>query len=105
MSESDIVGPIDYLNDIENLVSFESAMFEDYSFKIQNENIPIIYVNITTLLQICHILSGRKNSYFKVVFVQPYAFNVKWEMANLFPITIWQIPSALNHFQHIWKKN
>jgi len=33
VSESDILGPIDFLSDIENLVSFESAMFEDYSFK------------------------------------------------------------------------
>jgi len=33
VSESDILGPIDCFRDIENLVSFERAMFEDYSFK------------------------------------------------------------------------
>jgi len=33
VSKSDILGPIDYLSDIENLVSFERAMFEDYGFK------------------------------------------------------------------------
>jgi len=34
VSESDILGPIDYFSNIENLVSFESAMFADNSFKI-----------------------------------------------------------------------
>jgi len=33
LSESDILGPIDYLSDIEFLVSFKRAIFEDYSFK------------------------------------------------------------------------
>jgi len=33
VSESDILGPIDYLSDIKNLVSFERVMFGDYSFK------------------------------------------------------------------------
>jgi len=33
VSESDILGPIDYFNDIDNLVSFERAMFADYNFK------------------------------------------------------------------------
>ena len=33
MSESDILGPIAYFSDIENLVSFERAMFEDNNFK------------------------------------------------------------------------
>jgi len=33
VSESDILGPIDYLSDIENSEWFESAMFADYSFK------------------------------------------------------------------------
>ena len=33
MSESDILGPIEDFSDIENLASFEWAMFEDYSFK------------------------------------------------------------------------
>ena len=27
-----ILGPVDFLSDIENLVSFQRAMFEDYSF-------------------------------------------------------------------------
>ena len=33
VSESDILGPIDYFSNIEKLVSFESAMFADNSFK------------------------------------------------------------------------
>ena len=49
MSESYIFGPIDYLSDIEHLVSFEGAMLEDYGFKYRTKNIPIIYVNITSL--------------------------------------------------------
>ena len=44
VSESDILGPIDHFSDIENLVSFERAMFQK-----QNKNIPILLVNITTL--------------------------------------------------------
>jgi len=48
VSESDILGPIHYLGDIENLVSCERAMFEDNSFKLENEKIPSIHVNITT---------------------------------------------------------
>ena len=32
MSESDILGPIDLLSDIETLVLFEKATFEDYIF-------------------------------------------------------------------------
>jgi len=31
--ESDILGPIDYFSDIDNLVSFERGMFADYNFK------------------------------------------------------------------------
>jgi len=51
VSESDILGPIDYLRDIEDLVSFERAMFVGYSFKQNltlNENISNIHVIITT---------------------------------------------------------
>jgi len=33
VSESEILGPIDHFSDIENLVSFERAMFKDFSFK------------------------------------------------------------------------
>jgi len=33
VSKSDILGPIDYLRDIENMVLFERAMFEDDGFK------------------------------------------------------------------------
>jgi len=47
--ESDILGPSDYFSDIANLVSFERAMFEDYSVKYRMKNIPISCVNITTL--------------------------------------------------------
>jgi len=32
VSESDILGPIDLLSDIETLVSFERATFEEYIF-------------------------------------------------------------------------
>jgi len=35
VSESDILGPIDYFSDIENLVSFERAMLADYSLEIK----------------------------------------------------------------------
>jgi len=35
VSESDILGPIDNFSNIENLVSFESAMFADNSLKIK----------------------------------------------------------------------
>ena len=37
VSKSDILGPNAYLSDIENLVSFERAMFEDYSFKYRTK--------------------------------------------------------------------
>jgi len=37
MSESDILGPIAYLSDIEILVSFKRAMFEEYSFKYRTK--------------------------------------------------------------------
>jgi len=33
VSESDILGLIDYFSDIDNLVSFEKAMFAAYNFK------------------------------------------------------------------------
>jgi len=33
VSESDILGPIDYFGDNESIVSFERAMFESYSFR------------------------------------------------------------------------
>ena len=35
MHVSDILGPIDYFSDIENLVSFQRDMIEDYSFKMK----------------------------------------------------------------------
>ena len=45
VSESDVLGPIDYLNDIENLVLFERALFKDYSFKYRmNIFLYIIYI-------------------------------------------------------------
>jgi len=33
VSESDMLGPIDYFSDIDNSVPFERAMFADYNFK------------------------------------------------------------------------
>jgi len=49
VSESDILGPIDNLGDMDNLVSFKRAMFADNSFEYRMESIPIIRVIITTL--------------------------------------------------------
>jgi len=46
--ESDKFGPIDYLNDIKNLVSFEKAMFEDYSFKFRKK-IFLLFMSISKL--------------------------------------------------------
>jgi len=37
VSESDILGPISNLSDIEILVSFERAMFEEYSFNYRTK--------------------------------------------------------------------
>ena len=37
MSEPDILGLIDDLRDIENLVSLDRAMFEDYRFKYRTK--------------------------------------------------------------------
>jgi len=48
LSESDILGPIDFLSDIENLVSFERAMFKDYSFKYKMK-IVLLFMSITPL--------------------------------------------------------
>ena len=42
VSESGILSPIDYMSDIENLVSIEMAMFEDYSFKYRTKIFQIV---------------------------------------------------------------
>ena len=52
MSKSDILGPIDYLSDIENLVSFERAMFEDYGFKYRIK-IFLLFTLISLLWNAC----------------------------------------------------
>jgi len=52
VSESDILGPIDYLSDIENLVSFEKAIIEDYSFKHQMK-IFLVFMSISPLRSAC----------------------------------------------------
>jgi len=52
VSKSDILGPIDYLSDIENLVSFERAMFEDSSFKHQMK-IFLEFMSISPLRSAC----------------------------------------------------
>jgi len=49
VSESDILGLIDFLSDIENLGSFEKAMFEDYSFK-HKMKIFMFFMSISPLL-------------------------------------------------------
>jgi len=48
VSESDILGPIDYLCDIENLVSLESAMYEDYSFDNRTK-IFLLFMSVSPL--------------------------------------------------------
>jgi len=48
VSQSDILGPIDYLGDIENLVSFERVMFGDYSFKYKIQ-IFLLFMSIPQL--------------------------------------------------------
>jgi len=48
MSESDFFGPIDYLSDMENLISFEWAMYEDYSFKYRIK-IVLLFMSISLL--------------------------------------------------------
>jgi len=48
VSESDILGPIDYLIDIEILVSFERDMFADSSFK-NKMKIFIFFMSISPL--------------------------------------------------------
>jgi len=52
VSESDILGPIDYLSDFENLVSFERAVFEDYSFKYKIK-LFLLFMSISPLKNIC----------------------------------------------------
>jgi len=48
VSESDILGPIAYFSDIENLISFERAMFEDYNFK-NRMKIFLLFMSISPL--------------------------------------------------------
>jgi len=55
VSESDILGPIDYSGDIENFVSFERAMFEVYSFKYRTKIhfVFLLFLSISPLKSIC----------------------------------------------------
>ena len=46
VSESDILGPIAYFSDIEKLVTFERAMFEDYNFKYRTK-IFLLFMSIS----------------------------------------------------------
>ena len=48
MSESDILDPIAYFSDIENLVPFERAMFEDFNLK-NRTNIFLLFMSISQL--------------------------------------------------------
>jgi len=48
VSESDILGPIAYFSDIENLVSFERAMFEDFNLK-KRMKIFLLFMSISPL--------------------------------------------------------
>jgi len=52
VSESDILGPIDYLSDIENFISFERAMFEENSFK-NKMKIFLLFMAISPLRNAC----------------------------------------------------
>jgi len=64
VSKSEMLGPIDYLSDIQNFVSLERAMFADYSLKY-NEDIPIFHVYITTF------------NYMPKVLWTVYVFNIR----------------------------
>jgi len=59
--ESDSLGQISYLSDIENLVSFTRARFEDYSFKYKKS---IIYV--TTISKAIVFPNKTNHSWFKM---------------------------------------
>jgi len=48
VSESDILGPNDYLSDIKNMESFEKTMFEDYGLK-HNTKIFLLCISISAL--------------------------------------------------------
>ena len=52
VSKSDILCPIDYLSDIEILVSFGRATFEDYSFK-HKIKIFLLFILISPLRNAC----------------------------------------------------
>jgi len=48
VSESDILGPIAYFSDIDNLVSIERAMFEDFNFKNRTK-LFLLFMSISPL--------------------------------------------------------
>jgi len=48
VSESDILGPIDYFSDIENLISLERAMLADYSLRNKKKIFPF-FMSISLL--------------------------------------------------------
>jgi len=48
VSESDILGPIAYFSDIQNLVSFERAMFKDFNYKNRTK-IFLLFMSISPL--------------------------------------------------------
>ena len=52
VSESDMLGPIEFLSDIKNLVPLERAMFEDYSFKYKMK-IFRSFMSISPLWKVC----------------------------------------------------
>ena len=47
VSESDILGPIAYFSDIEKMISFERAMFEDYNLNYRMK-IFLLFMSILT---------------------------------------------------------
>ena len=52
VSQSDILGPIDYFSDFEIFVSFERGMFADYSFK-NKMKIFLFFMSISPLWKTC----------------------------------------------------
>ena len=62
MSKSDILGPNAYFSDIENLVSFERAMFEDYSFKYRTK-IFLLFMYTTLIADFADAAIDRGHSH------------------------------------------
>ena len=73
MSKYDILGPIDYLSDIENLVSFKRALFEDYSLK-HKMRIFLLFMSISPLRNTC-VMNSVYVNYRGVRFLSIYLWS------------------------------